>query len=182
MKGLFREAKYDWDSAIATLTVEVGLVIDAKTKDRCNAIDKFTELLGEVEITSMKQDEEEMKQDIQVGDLWKDDDTKIFKTIVAIHKGIVGISFVKDDHLTCVTTRAQDVVKFYTLVERDGKKIDQYKVGAYYAVRVKFALTNLSQDVSQYLGSDRWHLTSFENQRTDNLIIGQKLDITWPEV
>lgn len=178
MKGFLVKVDNDWTRSISTLTVEVGLVIDAKTKDRCEAADKFMDLLGEVEISKFKQDEE-MKQDIQVGDVWEDGVYK--RHVVKIHNGQVAYWLIKDEDLISHSLAITFFIKDNTLIKRDGKKVDQYEEGAYYAVRLKLT-SGLDTDVARYKGNDHWACMSFENQRTDGLIIGEKLEIEWTEV
>ena len=143
-----------------------------------------------LEISKFKQDEE-MKQDIQVGDVWVNNGSDSVKTIIAIHKGIVVTSYISDnDHIFCTTTRDQDIVKFYTLVERDGKPVREFEEGAFYPVHIINA--SIPHAVLQYSKGKFWPNQYFVMSIDDADIvsarecelsyIGEKLEITWPEV
>ena len=59
---------------------------------------------------------------IQVGDVWAED--KYNHTVVKIHKDEVAFWSLDNDVLCVYTDYTEHMIKYMTLIERDGKKVE----------------------------------------------------------
>ncbi len=128
-------------------------------------------------------------KDIQVGDVWANNDVEF--NIVMAFSGRVAYWFIDGNgKLGGNDSLGEIFIKNSTLVKRDGKKFREFEEGAYYAVQIINA--NIPYAVLQYSKGKFWPNQYFVMSIDDHDIvsadeselswIGEKLEITWPEV
>ena len=127
---------------------------------------------------------EDMKQDVQVGDVWANNDVEF--TVAHVFDGRVAYWFIDgegklygNDLLTELFTRNNRLIK------RDGKPVDQYEEGAFYPVEFGEA----ARDVARFMGG-RFYATFHYNtggpdmsyEESELSYIGPRIEVAWPEV
>jgi hypothetical protein len=143
-----------------------------------------------LEISKFNQDEEEVKQDIQVGDVWGKPNTIYKYHIMKIHNGFVAAWLITQEGDLMTTSMSIEELQEYTLIERDGKKVDplrEFEQDSFYPVIVGDGFAG--KDVAKFT-DNRFYIAGHQNLKSplgdyeekDLPWIGEKLEIEWPEV
>jgi len=127
---------------------------------------------------------EDMKQDIQVGDVWANNDVEF--NIVMLFSRRVAYWFIDSDgKLGGCDSLIPIFTKQNRLVKRDGKPVREFEEGAFYPV--KFG--EPARDVARFMGG-RFYATFHYNtggpdmsyEESELSYIGPRIEVAWPAV
>jgi len=118
-----------------------------------------------------------MSETVKAGDVWSHKGVDL--NVARVHGGRVAYWFLDDGELAVETSSIEDLIRAFTLIERDGKPVRHFVQNVWYPCRIgqtRYVLEYLDDDLFRKYtnGSpEHMHVNQFD-------AIGEAIAIVWP--